>query len=212
MNEKLKLVLGVLQRELDEERRLEYDHLFHGNKWHLLHQCDYRHNICYFQCLDLDDQGDDPVMELLLRHVLEEDVGPLGVELEMDDNSHMLQLVLQWVGVHDDSHMLQLVLRWVGVHDDSHMLQLALRWVGVHDDSHMLQLALQLAEVHDDGVQRAMNALEMETYYNVHGCMDFDDNSQDNHYLVWILPLLIVPVLALFETLLQIGQKLVVQL
>ena len=75
------MALGVLQQhELDEEQPLEYDFLFHGNKWHLLHRYGCKHNICYFQCLDLDVQDGDPVTELLLKHVLEEDVGPLEVE------------------------------------------------------------------------------------------------------------------------------------
>ena len=228
MNEISKLagLLGVLlQRELDEEQQREYDHLFHGNKWHLLHQCDCRHNICYFQCLDLDDQGDDPVMVPLLEHVLEEDVEPLeaelvmeyddrdmpqlALELGMDDDRDMLRLALEWEM--DDRDMLQLVLELEM--DDRDMLQLALRWVH-EDDSHMLELA----EVNDDGVQCgvqwAMNVtLELATHYTVHGCMrDFDDNSQDNHYLVWILPLLIVPAHSLFETFPRIGQKTVVQL
>ena len=139
MNEISKLAaLGVRQHELDEEQQREYDHLFHGNKWHLLHQCDCRHNICYFQCLDLDAQGDDPVMVPLLEHVLEEDVEPLEAELEMEyDDRDMLQLALE-LGMDDDRDMLRLALELEM--DDRDMLRLALELVEVHDDSRMLQL------------------------------------------------------------------------
>ena len=122
------MALGVLQQhELDEEQPLEYDFLFRGNKWHLLHQYGCKHNICYFQCLVLDVQDGDPVTELLLKHVLEEDVGPLEVELEMDDNNRTLQLVLE----HDD--MLRLALLYLAVQRVIHATRELVTHYNVHD-------------------------------------------------------------------------------
>ena len=85
--------------------------------------------------------------------------------------------------------------------DNNRRQQLALE----HED--MLRLALLYL-----AVQRVIHATrELVTHYNVHDCMDFWLHNLDNHYLVWILQLLIVPVLVLFETLLQIVQTLVFQ-